>query len=272
MNLQSDSFPLPVQKTEPTASVIFCVNCSNPHLKEAIRSVLTQTHTEFEFLIGANACTDEFFDELTKLSTDPRIKLFRTQLPQLSFTLNFLIEHANSDLLVRMDSDDICEPRRLERLIDVALNSTADVIGSWATLIDENNRVLGYSTPPQYTKALRNRMIYSSAIIHPTVIFRKRFWIESRGYLGGFVSEDFDLWLRGISRGATIINIPEYLLQYRIHSSQVSRSRLGYAETAAHWYRELLLHPSLFNIGGWLTASAKAILMPIKNWIRKRSL
>lgn len=254
---------------QPVVSVIFCVNRSNPYLSESIKSVLEQTYEKFEFLIGANACSDEFFEELTNLAIDPRIKLFRTQLPQLAFTLNFLIEHATSDLLVRMDSDDICEPKRLERLVNVAINSTADVIGSWATLIDENNKILGYSNPPQNAKALKNRMIYSSPVIHPTVLFRKRFWIESRGYLGGFVSEDFDLWLRGISRGATIINIPECLLRYRIHSLQVSRSRLGYAETAAHWYREFLLMPNLYNACGWLVSSAKAVLIPTKNWINR---
>lgn len=253
---------------EPVISVVFCVNRGNPHLKEAIQSVLEQTYTNFEFLIGANDCSEEFFEELIALAADPRIKLFRTQLPQLSFTLNFLIEHSNSDLLVRMDADDVCEPQRFERLVDVALNSTADVFGSWAILIDENNQILGYSTPPHGAKAIKSRMIYSSPVIHPTVLFRKSFWIESRGYLGGFVSEDFDLWLRGISRGATIENVPEYLLRYRIHSSQVSRSRLGYAETAAHWYREFLLHPGWYNACGWLVSSVKAVFMPIKNWIK----
>lgn len=254
----------------PAISVIFCVNRDNPHLHEALKSVLDQTYTNFEFLIGANACSDEFFEELAAFATDSRIKLFRTQLPQLAFTLNFLIEHATTDLLVRMDADDVCEPQRFKRLVAEASNSTADVFGSWATLIDENNRVIGHFTPPENTLALKNRMIYSSAIFHPTVIFRKRFWIESRGYLGGFVSEDFDLWLRGLSRGATIVNIPEYLLRYRIHSSQVSRSRLGYAEAAGHWYRELLLHPNWYNACGWLVSSAKAMLLPVKNWMKRR--
>jgi len=107
-------------------------------------------------------------------------------------------------------------------------------------------------------------MLFSSPIIHPTVVFRKQFWVESRGYLGGFVSEDFDLWLRGLSRGANIVNIPEFLLRYRIHPSQVSRSRLGYSETAGHWYRQFLYDPNFYNFFGLLVSSLKVILLSIK--------
>jgi glycosyltransferase involved in cell wall biosynthesis len=246
-------------------SVIFCVNRTNPHLSAAIESVLRQSHADFEFLIGANACSDEFFEELCSFRSDPRVRVFRTRLPQLAFTLNYLIEQASGDLLVRMDADDISEPQRFERLLATAATSQADVIGSWTTLIDENDHVIGYFTPPTDIHAVRNRMLWSSPLAHPTVAFRKSFWIESKGYLGGFVSEDFDLWLRAFCRGATIINIPERLLRYRIHSSQVSRSRLGYAETAAHWYREFLTRPRLYTACGWLVASIKAVILPLKH-------
>jgi glycosyltransferase involved in cell wall biosynthesis len=247
----------------PELSVIFCVNKKNDFLGQAITSVLEQSFRNFEFLICANGSNDSFYDELKALCSDPRIRLFRIQLPQLAFALNFLIEHASSDLLVRMDSDDVCEPQRFERLLTAAKNSRADVIGSWATLIDENNRVIGYRKPPASHVGIRRAMVRSCAIIHPTVIIRKRFWLESRGYLGGLVSEDFDLWLRGIARNAVFENVPEFLLRYRVHSSQVSRSRLGYAEGAAHWYRELLVRPNWNNFQGWVVASLKAIFSTI---------
>ena len=261
---------LSLPDSKPAISVIFCVNRNGPYLKDAIKSVLDQSFTNFELLIGANSCTDEFYEELTDYTFDPRVKLFRTQLGPLSFTLNFLIEHASADLLVRMDADDVCEPQRFDRLFTVASRSTADVIGSWATLIDENSQVIGCCKPPTDTAKLKLRMIYSSSIIHPTVIFRKSFWLESRGYLGGFVSEDYDLWLRGLGRGAKIVNIPECLLRYRVHTAQVSRSRLGYAETAAYGYRELLARPNLYNTIGWLTSSIKALLFPIKYWGKRK--
>jgi glycosyltransferase involved in cell wall biosynthesis len=269
MTIATQHLPLP---ESPGASVIFCVNRGNPHLRAAIDSVLTQTHKDFEFLIGANACSDELFGELLEYSArDSRIRLFRTALPQLAFTLNYVIEQSKGELLIRMDADDVCEPQRFERLIAAAeATPDAQVIGSWTTLIDEADQVIGSFNPPASAVSLRRRMLISSPIAHPTVAFRKKFWLESRGYLGGFVSEDFDLWLRALARGVTIINVPEPLLRYRMHSAQVSRSRLGYAETAAHWYRELLARPGLYTAAGWAIATTKAILMPLRNWLRHK--
>jgi glycosyltransferase involved in cell wall biosynthesis len=252
-------------------SVIFCVNRSNPFLKTAIESVLDQTFQDFEFLIGANACPDSLMEELVMLCRgDRRVRLFRTSLPQLPFTLNFLIEQSQSEWLVRMDADDVCEPHRLARLVAAMSPHGPDVIGSWATLINEHDAVVGYFKPPTTSVDIRRSLLLSSQIYHPTVAFRRSFWLHMRGYLGGFVSEDFDLWLRAVQQGARIVNLAEPLLRYRVHSGQVSRSRLGYAEVAAHWYREFLMQPSGYTFIGLSIATAKAILIPLRNRFRRQ--
>jgi len=246
-------------------SVLFCVHRSNPHLRDAIDSVLSQTQEDFEFLIGANACSDEFFVELTALADDPRVRIFRTQLPQLAFTLNYLAEQACGSWFIRMDADDVCEPHRFARLQQEIDRGEHDVIGSWATLIDARDRVIGQFTPPREPRAIRRKLLFSNPIAHPTVAFSRSFLLQMRGYLGGYVSEDLDLWMRAIRSGARLTNIEEPLLRYRMHDGQVSRSRLGYAETAAHWQRELLLAPSFYNALGWGIATAKAVVMPLRN-------
>ena len=251
--------------------MLFCVNRSNPHLRAAIASVLTQTYGNFEFLIGANACSDEFFEELKCVAADPRVRFFRTRMPQLAFTLNYLAEQATGSWLVRMDADDVCEPHRFFRLMQAIDAGDHDVIGSWATLIDERDRVIGRFAPPGDMRGIRRKLLFSNPIAHPTVAFSRDFLLKMRGYLGGYVSEDLDLWMRAIRSGSRLTNIEEPLLRYRMHDGQASRSRLGYAEAAAHWHRELLFSPSCYNALGWLIASSKAILMPLRNRLRKRA-
>jgi glycosyltransferase involved in cell wall biosynthesis len=255
-----------------TFSVLFCVNRSNPHLRAAIDSVLGQTHGDFEFLIGANACDDAFFDELKSIANDRRVRILRTRMPQLAFTLNYLAEQATGNWLIRMDADDVCEPHRFARLLQVIDSGEHDVIGSWATLIDRHDRVIGQFSPPKDPRRIRRRLLFSNPIAHPTVAFSRDFLLRMRGYLGGYVSEDFDLWIRALRSGARITNIEEPLLRYRVHDGQVSRSRLGYAEAAAHWHRELLLAPSLYNALGWLIANAKAVVMPMRNRLKKKTI
>jgi len=258
-----------IEEEEVSLSVLFCVNRANPHLRAAIDSVLAQKYSNFEFLIGANACSDEFFEELRGICTDPRIRLLRTKTPQLAFTLNYLTEHATGNWFIRMDSDDLCEPHRFSRLLDTIKTNSFDVIGSWATLIDECDRKIGDFKPPADPREIRRMLRYSNPLAHPTTAFSREFFLKMRGYLGGFVSEDLDLWLRAVRSGARITNIEEPLLQYRIHSGQVSGSRLGYAETAAHWHRELLVQPNFYIFSGWLISTTKSLLVPIKGWLKR---
>lgn len=248
----------------PSLSVVLCVNRTNPYLAEAVGSVLAQTDGDFEFLIAANACTDELVDELSHLvKNDPRVKIFRTAIGQLSFNLNYLADQASGEYLVRMDSDDVCEPNRLAMLRQSLAECPVDVLGSWAYLIDAESRSIGeFQLPVEHVEIVR-KLPYGTVLCHPTVAIRREFLLGLRGYLGGFVSEDMDLWLRGIRLGASFRNIPAFLLRYRVHAAQSSGSRRGYAEVASHWLRELLSAPSWYVAKGFFIAVLKCLFVPL---------
>lgn len=243
-------------------TIIFCVNKTSPFLRPSIDSILSQTHESFQFLISANACLDDLIVELESYTkNDKRVRIIRSDVPQLSFNLNLLLDQARSEWVVRMDADDVSEPHRLERIAYyISSNPEVDIWGSWATIIDESGSEIRTFQPQTTTKGIKKVFPYTNQICHPTVAFRRSFWLQMRGYLGGLVSEDYDLWLRALNAGVQIRNIPEPLLRYRIHTDQVSGSRRGYAEVAGHWFREFLLKPSLFNIKGLAVSGAKAVL------------
>lgn len=256
--LEQDQIRLDI--SSPTLSVLLCVNRSNPHLACAINSVLTQNDGEFEFLIAANNCDDALISELYSLvSGDPRVRLFRTTIGQLAFNLNFLADQAKGEYLVRMDADDVSEPSRVRVLRHAIATSRPDVIGSWARLIDGDDRPLGDLKLPTECADIEKRLPIGTVFCHPTVAIRKEFLLSMRGYLGGFVSEDTDLWIRAVRSGATLMNIPEYLLRYRLHPEQASATRRGYAEVAAHWLRELLTKPDFYAARGLTIALAKCV-------------
>ena len=243
-------------------TVIFCVNKTSPFLRASIDSILSQTHESFQFLISANACLDDLIVELESYTkNDKRVRIIRSDVPQLSFNLNLLLDQARSEWVVRMDADDVSEPHRLERIAYyISSNPEVDIWGSWATIIDESGSEIQTFQPQTTTKAIKKVFPYTNQICHPTVAFRRSFWLRMRGYLGGLVSEDYDLWLRALNAGVQIRNIPEPLLRYRIHTGQVSGSRRGYAEVAGHWFREFLLRPSFFNFKGLAVSGAKALV------------
>lgn len=244
----------------PSLSVILCVNRSNPWLQEAIDSVLDQSDTDFEFLIAANACTDEFWDELQVIALrDQKIRLIRTGIAQLAFNLNLLADQASGEYLVRMDADDVCEKSRIATLRMHLATHPLDILGSAVRLIDAEGRPVGVMTFPvtqdEIVRAMKSRTVFC----HPAVVIRRQFLLDIRGYLGGYYSEDTDLWLRARRNAARMGNLPDVLLSYRIHESQSISGGSGYAEVSAHWLRELLLQPGWYTLQGTIIALMKAI-------------
>ena len=251
-------------------AVLLCVNRNSPWLAEAIRSILEQDDPDFEFLIAANACPDELWEYLQSIAaSDARIRLIRTEIGQLAFNLNFLANQTRCDYLMRMDADDISEPHRLRTLRLALAREPVDILGSAVILINEEGHEIGTMRLPETSDAIKNALLTRTAFCHPAVALRRQFLLEMRGYLGGFVSEDTDLWLRALRNNASMRNLPVALLRYRTHKDQSIASRTGYAEVAGHWLRELLIAPNWYTIRGFSLALAKALLAPILPGMRR---
>ena len=243
-----------------TLSVILCVNKSTPWLGDAIRSVLTQEDPHFEFLIAANACSDSLWQELQILvGNDHRVRLVRSNVGQIAYNLNLLADSANGDYLVRMDADDLCEPQRLSILREELSRDPVDVLGSAVTLIDDNDEVVGQMDFPLTSEDIIRALPSRTVFCHPSVAIRREFLYSMRGYLGGFASEDSELWLRACRSGASLRNLPQALLRYRVHTGQSIASGRGYAEVAAHWLRELLVAPGWYPLKGFAIALGKTL-------------
>lgn len=232
-------------------SFLMCVNKKHDFLHDAIESVLNQTDPDFLFYIIANNCSDDLWFFLSKYN-DCRIKLFRTEIGQLSFNLNFGINLIRDGYMLRMDADDISEPDRLELTKNyLAVENWPDVMGGQATVIDECGKEIGFLSPPLKNAQIRNRLWRKNTMIHPTCAMKVESILKLRGYLGGFMSEDYDLWLRASnSKNFIFCNIDKPLLKYRINEGQSRSNVLGYSEVAGHLLREALLgNGNLYFIG-----------------------
>ena len=243
-------------------SFLLCVNRDQPYLHSAVESVLQQDDQDFEFLIGANLCDDALWDKLQGIAAlDDRIRLFRSDIGQLAFNLNLLSSEAKGDYLIRMDADDISLPHRLRTLRAHLNNNPVDILGSAVILIDEASKEIGRMDLPLSQEDIVKGLLKHTVFCHPAVTIRRQFLLDMRGYLGGFVSEDTDLWIRAGRAGARMQNLAEPLLQYRVHSGQSIMSIAGYAEVTAHWLREVLLDFTWYNLRGFVIALSKCVFV-----------
>ena len=200
-------------------------NCEK-FIGQAIRSVLDQTFREFELIIVNDGSTDK--TEFVILAfDDPRIVYIRNQQNQgLISSLNRAINIAQGKYIARMDADDICNPERLAKQKEL-LDKHEDItlVASTIDLIDENGENAGVWQLDRKTvspEQIRKRMVYENCIAHPTVMIRTAVLKEFKYTPGQVNIEDYDLWLRLLSRGHKISKINEPLLLYRIHGSSIT--------------------------------------------------
>jgi glycosyltransferase involved in cell wall biosynthesis len=237
---------------------LMCVNELTAFVGDALTSVLGQTDPNFEFLIVANNCNEDLWCFLNTFD-DPRIRLHRTKIGQLSFNLNYGLNLAKQGYILRIDADDIALPDRLEvtkrKLSD---HGYPDLLSGAAFLIDESGREIGYISSPCEDAGMKASLWRTNKIIHPACAFRVESVIKLGGYCSGFMSEDYDLWLRASrSKWFTFRNIDVPFIQYRISPGQARGKSLGYAEVAGHLLREALVLNSVKMLSGSLLACLK---------------
>jgi len=196
-----------------------------PYVKEAIQSVLDQTFQDYEFIIVDDGSTDASLQVIQSF-TDPRIKLIEHHTNAgLIATLNEGLQRADGEFIARIDADDIwtSKDKLAKQLEHFDHSPDCVLVGTWATVIDEDGAVHGKIRYPYEDAAIRNNLLMKNYFIHPSVMFKK----EAALAVGGFKAEekhveDYGLWLRLGARG-TFANISEYLMSYRVHGASVSR-------------------------------------------------
>src|SRR5690606_5635129 len=107
------------------------------YLPEAIESILSQTYSDFEFLIINDGSTDDTL-EVIKSYKDSRIRLISRENKGLINTLNEGIDAASGQLIARMDADDICLSTRLEKQVKFFDEHPDHVlVGAEANVVDK---------------------------------------------------------------------------------------------------------------------------------------
>lgn len=196
-------------------SVVMPVRNAMPFLDAAIESILTQTHRDFELVIGDDGSTDGSSECLAAWARrDPRIRLLRNDGAGLgpSGSANWVARAARHRLIARMDADDIALPDRLAREVRAFReHPDAVVVGSMCDYIDANGRrIFGRDR-----SIFRNRRcVFPCA--HASLMVRRDIFERVGGYRRECdYWEDVDLFLRMERQGRVLI-LSDILVRYRI--------------------------------------------------------
>jgi glycosyltransferase involved in cell wall biosynthesis len=212
----------------PKITILMSVYNGLPFLEDSIQSILNQSFKDFEFLIIDDCSSDTSLEVLeTYIKKDERIRLIKNNKNQgLGYNLKKGVELAKGDYIARMDDDDISLPHRLQTQYDFATkNPDIDIIGSYATDIDENGNEKGLRKMPISNDDII-KYIWTCPIIHPTAFIKKEALIKAGSYGNEKRRQDYALWFRCAKAGLKFANIPEPLLKYRFEDSYYKKNNM----------------------------------------------
>ncbi len=193
-----------------------------PWVEEAIQSVLNQTYRDFELLVVDDASTDDTLDRVRSID-NPRIRI--ASFPNnvgLSENLNRGLDIINTELVARMDGDDIAEPDWLETGIHVL--DTHPEVG----VCSFGFKFFGAKTSlvrfPEHHEDSKAQMLFGCTVIVP--VFRRAVMADNhlRYSTEAFPAEDYMMW-SNVYPLTQIYNVQRTLFHYRTHPTQISTSR-----------------------------------------------
>lgn len=206
----------------PAVSILMPVFKTEPFLREAMESMLSQTFTDFE-LIVLNDCSPGNAEEILDEYKDPRIvRYLGEKNAGLANVLNVGMQMARGKYIARMDSDDISAPNRLEVQVDyLEQHPDIDLCSCGMNLFGAMDDLWIRESD---IETVRINALFFSPILHASSVWRRdafeRLGLRFRQEM--VPAEDYDLWCRALSGGLCLVNIPECMYQYRIHPEQAT--------------------------------------------------
>lgn len=206
----------------PKLSVVTTVYNAEKFIKDSINSILSQTFSDFEFIILNDGSKDGTVD-IIKSYKDTRIRFFNdVQNRKIPYRRNQGIALANTPYIVIHDGDDISLPHRLEETYRLFYNNIElFCIGSYATKIDLEGKEVGEMNYPPRTHEGCVDLICKKCMnpmIDPSTTFRKDVFDKLGRYTldkAIYTVPDFDLWLKAILGGYRFSNLDFPLIKYR---------------------------------------------------------
>ena len=200
------------QAQSPTVSVMIPYYNCKEYIVETIQSVLSQSHQNFEIIIVDDGSDPEHADYLKGFLADkPAIRYAVQNNQGVAAARNHAARLAGGKYFLFLDSDDLILPDYIEKCLTVLENNPdCKLVYPLAEYFDAQEGLWNLPDYDGLESLLKGNRI-------PIISMHRA---EDFVSLGGFdenltTHEDWDLWIRLLSNGGTVIRIPEVFFRYR---------------------------------------------------------
>jgi glycosyltransferase involved in cell wall biosynthesis len=152
----------------------------------------------------------------------------------LGIALDRGMEACAHDIVARMDADDIALPHRFAVQVPL-VEGGVDLVGS--SLLEfgtDATDIVGRRVPPIDPETIVKYARFHQPFNHPTVVYRRSVVEAAGGYRHLALMEDYLLFAKMIGLGATVANVEEPLVLYRVGAGAYAR-RGGVTLLKSEW-------------------------------------
>ena len=218
--------------TIPHLSILLTVRNEERFLPAALDSLSRQTLRDWELVAvddGSSDATGALLDAAA--ARDPRVRVLHRPPTGLVAALNAGLAACRAPLVARMDGDDICHPRRLEKQAAyLDLHPGVTLAACRVTQVPRQHLSTGMRAYENWQNSLLDHdqisrdLFVESPFVHPCVTYRRDAVLAVGGYRDTGWPEDYDLWLRLARAGARFARLPEVLFYWREHPERYTRT------------------------------------------------
>ena len=211
----------------PLVSIVIpCYRDSNT-LSSAIRSLYEQTYSNIEIIV-VNDASPESVEIERVLSNFPAVTYIKNNINiGLAATRNVGINCSKGEYIAFLDADDEWHPRKLELQMKYVNDNSAIACDVEEFLSDSPQLKVFNEAQENNIEIVGGNLKFSfqNYLTGASLLAPKALLLKVRGYDENFRScEDYDLWLRLLEEGATLIHLRLPLYYYRFNAGGLSKN------------------------------------------------
>lgn len=218
---------------KPLVSVIMPAYNAQKYIEQAVTSVINQTYRNWQLIVIDDCSKDNTLDIVQKLAKkDDRITVVENaENLGVARTRNKGFDVAEGSWVALLDSDDLWHSDKLEKQLNAAQHTGADIVYCSYGMIDESGeKILDDFIVPEKTDFEASLAV--SVMSCSTVMLSREIYKTHR-FSTDFYHEDLVYWLEILREGYKASGVTEVLAQYRV--SQGSRASNKFKSAYNRW-------------------------------------
>lgn len=220
-----------MQSSAPLVSALVTTFNHEAYIADAIESLLDQTYPAVEIIVVDDGSQDRTFDLACRYRSQG-VRVLRGPQKGPSHAMNLAMSQASGEVFLLQSGDDLSAPFRAEvqvrALADVDLHAGLPrlIDGQGRTLPDTDFSAFFRPCPDDMPSLFKSLYEDGNFLCASSVAVRRAVWEVLGGFNPALLQlQDYDYWLRTVAGGFVLSVATERLASYRIHDTNLSKSR-----------------------------------------------